>query len=242
MNDDLSYFTKIDEAINCFSTLSNDELYSFLDNDDEVKKQIALLNINKISSNIMAEKIVFALTNHSSETREYCAFLINRLMKQKENQNYFSGEIVLQKFEKAIFDVNPKVCRKILEILPFYTDLDRLFLLMIANSFSLIEQLKEKNKDKNYQYNTKSFHLYWHIFAIGITLNNIFYQNHKDKLILLIEQLANFNEYTLREKAAFLSNKMISFENGDRLVEIIQKLQNDENFYVKETINYNKTF
>lgn len=236
MNDDLSYFKNIDEAIEHFQSKSNAELFSFLSDSDEVKNQIALLNIQNISSIAEAEKIVFTLTEHSSETREYCAFLVNRLMKQKENQKYFSGDLIFKKFEKAIFDVNPKVCRKILEILPYYKDLEKLFPTMIQNSFSLIAELQEKNKDKNYQYNTKSFHLYWHIFAIGITMNNMFFRKYYDKLISLIEQLSAFNEYTLREKAAFLSNKMIAIECSDALKELVQKLQNDENFYVKESI------
>lgn len=236
MNDDLSYFENIDSAINCFNTATNEQLLAFLENEDEVKKQIALLNITSINSNDNAQKIVFTLTNHSSETREYASFLINRLMKDCKFRFFFTGDIVLKKFEKSIFDVNPKVCRKILEILPVYIDLDKLFPLMINNAFQLLEELKEKNKEKNYQYNTKSFHLYWHVFALGISLNKEFYFKYSDKLNLLMQQLSTFSEYTLREKAAFLLGKILLFDNSKKLNEYIYQFKNDNNFYVKESL------
>ena len=55
--------------------------------EDEVLKQIALLKLDTINSIYEAEKIVFTLTNHASETREYCSFLINRLLKNEQLQN-----------------------------------------------------------------------------------------------------------------------------------------------------------
>lgn len=237
MNDNLEYFEKIDKAIEYFNNASDKELFGFLANDDEVLQQIALLKLDNISSIEEAEKITFTLTEHSSETREYCSFLINRLMKKASCREYFTGDLILEKFVKSVSDVNPKVCRKIIEILPFYMELSKLYPRILKNSFDLVDELREKNKDKNYQYNTKSFHLYWHIFTLGYTLNTNFYEMYKNDLIKLLELLFEFREYTIREKGAFLIKKLTQFLTAEELEVLNKKYSNDENFYVQEIFN-----
>ncbi len=226
---------KIDEAISHFKNLNREEFYSFLDSSNDVLKQIALLNIENVFSEQEANKITNTLTDHPSETREYCSFLINRLIKNPDYRSYFFSQTILNNFERAIFDVNPKVCRKIIEILPYFEKLEMLYPLLIKNSFDLIELLEEKNKEKNYLYNKKSFHLYWHVFALGYTLNNRLYQNHKKDLVNLLNLLIKFKEYTIREKGAYLVKKLKKYSSEQELKEILEKYLNDENFYVKET-------
>ena len=84
-------FSDINDAIDRFNNAQKDELLLYLDGSDEILIQIALLNINDINSQTEAEKITEKLTEHSSETREYCAFLINRLMKNTSYRKFFSG-------------------------------------------------------------------------------------------------------------------------------------------------------
>ena len=71
---------KIDEAINHFENATDEQLFEFLDGDDDVLKQIAVLKLEKVSSSDEVDKILNTLTDHPSETREYCSFLVNRLM------------------------------------------------------------------------------------------------------------------------------------------------------------------
>ena len=230
-------FKKIDEAIERFNGASREELISYLTGEDEVLMQIALLNLNDIESQDEAESVVNALTEHSSETREYCAFLINRLLKQSSCVKFFTGDIVLDRLSKAISDVNPKVCRKIIEILPFYLETDRLFPILIKNSFDFIDGLQEKNKNKNYQYNTLSFRLYWTIFGLSYAINDVFESKYEKELILLMQKLSEFKEYTIKEKAAVLAQKISSLKKIPIIEEFIQKYANDENFFVKEIIS-----
>ena len=105
---------------------------------------------------------------------------------------------------------------------------------MIKNSFDLIELLQEKNKDKNYLYNKKSFHLYWHIFALGHTLTDEFFSKYQEELYSLLEKLLTFKEYTLREKGAYLAKKLSNYSTNKKFQTITAKYRNDENFYVKE--------
>jgi len=237
MNDNLDYFENIDKAIEHFSSATRDELISFLSAEDEILNQIALLNLNDIFSKEEAEKITFLLTEHSSETREYCAFLINRLMKNENFRGFFVGEFILNKFTKSVCDVNPKVCRKIIEISPYFEMKEELFVNLINNSFEFIDELQEKNKDKNYQYNTKSFNLYWNIFAIGYLMNEEFFNNKKNNIYKLLELLFEFREYTLREKGAYLIKKITPYLKEDEVAILIKKYSQDENFYVKEIFN-----
>ena len=83
MNIELTDEEKIDIAINHFETSTDEELFQFLAGDDDVLKQIALLKLKHISSVEQADLIVHTLVNHPSETREYCSFLINRLLCAK---------------------------------------------------------------------------------------------------------------------------------------------------------------
>ena len=105
---------------------------------------------------------------------------------------------------------------------------------MIRNSFDLIELLREKNKNKNYLYNKKSFHLYWHIFALGYTLTTELFNGNKKELTTLLNELLSFKEYTLREKGAYLTNELLKFDNSQEIQELLEKYTVDDNFYVKE--------
>jgi len=229
---------KIDEAINYFENATEEELYSFLEGNDDVLKQIAVLQLEKVSSSDEVDKILNTLTDHPSETREYCSFLVNRLLKNESYRKFFTSEKAFASIERAIFDVNPKVCRKIIEVLPFFIQLDELFPTMIKNCFDLIEFLEEKNKEKNYLYNKKSFHLYWHIFALGYTLNEHLATLHKSDLINLLNALFDFKEYTLREKGAYLAKELSKLKSEPEILSLVEKYTNDENFYVNERCRF----
>lgn len=158
-------------------------------------------------------------------------------MSQKIYSEYFTGDVVLSKFSGAISDVNPKVCRKIIEILPYYCDLDRLFPLLLKNAMGFINGLQEKNKNKNYQYNTLSFRLYWTIFGIAYALNREFLDKYETELIILMQKLSEFKEYTIREKAAVLAQKINSIRKIPIIEKYLQEYSQDENFFVKEIVN-----
>jgi hypothetical protein len=223
----------LDKTIEILNNTSQEELLSFLSTDDLVLKQIALLNINKINSEQEAELILTTLINHPSEIREYCSFLINKLMKT-DCKKFFQNKSFLDTFEISIYDVNPKVCRNILEILPFWQYKEELFERVLNNCFELIEVLQEKNKDKNHRYTKNSFHLYWNLYSIGILLKSVEYEKYLDRIIKLLYSVSYFSEYTLREKGAFVARQLCSLTKAEEAALIIQKYKNDENFYVRQ--------
>ena len=182
-----------------------------------------------------AKLIINTLINHPSEIREYCSFLINKLMKTDCNQ-FFQYKSFLDTFEISIYDVNPKVCRNILEILPFWEYKEELFERVLNNCFELINVLQEKNKDKNHRYTKNSFHLYWNLYSIGILLKSVENEKYSGKIIELLKQVAEFSEYTLREKGAFVAKQLYALIKTEQTLDIIQKYKTDENFYVRNAV------
>ncbi len=225
----------LDETIEILNNASQEELLSFLSTEDVVLKQIALLNINEINSAEEAKLIINTLINHPSEIREYCSFLINKLMNGK-GKKFFQDRSFLDTFEIAIYDVNPKVCRNILDILPFWKYKNELFERVLNNCFELIEVLQEKNKDKNHRYTKNSFHLYWNLYSIGIMLSTVNYEKYSAKIIELLKLITEFSEYTLREKGAFVAKQLYSLIKTEQTLAVMQKYQNDKNFYVRNAV------
>ena len=223
----------LDKTIEILNNTSQEELLSFLSTDDLVLKQTALLNINKNNSEQEAELVLTTLINHPSEIREYCSFLINKLMKT-DCKKFFQNKSFLDTFEISIYDVNPKVCRNILEILPFWQYKEELFERVLNNCFELIEVLQEKNKDKNHRYTKNSFHLYWNLYSIGILLKSVEYKKYLNKIIKLLYFVSSFSEYTLREKGAFVAKRLCSLTKTEEVALIVQKYKNDDNFYVRQ--------
>lgn len=225
----------LDETIEILNNASHEELICFLSTDDTVLKQIALLNIQKISSLKDAQLIVNTLINHPSEIREYCSFLINKLMRT-DCKKFFQSREFLDSFEISIYDVNPKVCRNMLEILPYWEYKEELFERVLNNCFELVDVLREKNKDKNHRYTKNSFHLYWNLYSIGILLKSVDFEKFSERIIDLLNLVSEFSEYTLREKGAFVAKELYSFLKTEQTLNIMQKYKNDENFYVRNVL------
>ena len=110
---------------------------------------------------------------------------------------------------------------------------------LIENISEITEKIKkyeEDNKDffdnkiknrKNHAKNKLLFSLYWSLEAISICMS----EKSHDKLIKIIKYLINFSDYTIREQAVKILAKIPSSPS-----ELLQKAQNDVNFYVKNHI------
>ena len=91
---------------------------------------------------------------------------------------------------------------------------------------SLIEEIKEVPKNKSYLANKKNFSLYWYLEAVYVLAEG---QNLDEDYIKILDICSRSDEYTIREKCAKIVSK---FKNHSELKDILQRLQNDENFYV----------
>ena len=101
----------------CEKNFSYDELFEILKNGTDDEKQICILKIPSIKTQPDADLLLFHLTNQHGTVREAAAEKINELMKNG-CANFFQTDFAREKLLCAINDVNPNICRFIIEILP----------------------------------------------------------------------------------------------------------------------------
>ncbi len=109
---------------------------------------------------------------------------------------------------------------------------------LIDRILNIIEKLKAlsdtpyaDNKLKNTKNHAKNkivFNLYWALEALYYTDCNNFTQ---EKLLDILNFTSGYIDYTIREKTAKILSKM-----NEQPSDLLQKLKNDKNFYVKNQL------
>ena len=118
--------TDIEKAADfCQKEYTEEEIFDVLkkssaeNQDTDTEKQICILKIDTVSSQNEADILIFHLTNHSALVREACALKVNELMQKGKNAVFFQTTDILNSILKAVNDINPNICRLIIEILPY---------------------------------------------------------------------------------------------------------------------------
>lgn len=212
----------------CNEKLSHEELIKELNSENELKKQLCIINLTRIDSQNQADAIIYNLTGQSGLIREVTSIKINELLKKKEFIKFFNTKSALNKIINAIIDVNPTVCRNIIEILPFIEEKTYLITNITNKFFEAYEEVKDFKNYKSYEANKKIFKLYWYLESIFVLINEF---EPSEYFIKILNIAVNFNDYTIREKAA----KILSITNlqSTKISEYKSMLQMDENIYVK---------
>lgn len=132
----------------------------------------------------------------------------------------------------ALCDINPNVCRRVVEALSVLKlDLYAPTMVRIEEILNEIEMKSKPKKwrtQKNHLLTKKFFNLYWCLEALSECLC----AESDERLIDVLQTCTEFDDYTIREKAAKIAVKM---QQAGVLLpkELIEKLRNDENYYVK---------
>lgn len=218
--------------------IEQNKAIEILHSEDDLIKPYALLNVDKFNSQQEADLFLFHLTNQANPIREACAIQLceigaNEFLKTENNLKILSD---------GICDINPNIPRALICLiscdenfcslmLPFL--FDKIFQLLedfrvYEVEFGAFCENKMKNR-KNHAKNKKLFNLYWCLEALAEFLPKNF--KNEDKILKIIEETINFLDYTIREKTAKILVKM---ENPPK--ELLHKLKNDENFYVKNLV------
>jgi hypothetical protein len=213
-------------------SLCYEELLEFLSGNDFEQKHFALTFIISLKNPQDIELFIENLVDQDTKIRETASFRINDFVL--ENNSLMT---IMDKYPEIILrtadDVNPQVCRNICSLL----DLSQNKEYLIEKILDKIEILVENTraiKFKSHKVNKDIFNLYWNIFALENLVSNDFSQiNRLSKLLI---DSANYKDYTIRERIAFLAKKLFSL-NFLEILPVIEKLQNDENFYVKKAVN-----
>ncbi len=214
------------------------EIFDILKKNNEDIKPVALLNLRELQSQKETDLLVYHLTNHDGRVREAAAF---KLLELKPCFD-IDPEILIA----ALLDVNPNVCRCIVEFLEYYkSDIKERIINRIKNILDEIAQKysktapkfmgnREKSK-KDHVFNKKIFNLYWCLeglcTVLGDTIDN--------EIIEILNVCGVFHDYTIREKTAQILAKI-----KNPPCELIDKLKNDDNFYVRSKFDktQNKEF
>lgn len=205
----------------CEKNFSNREIFDILREDNDLLKPIAVLNIKEITSKEEAELLLGHLTGVDGKIREVVSLKLAELW-QEYSELLYAPEL----FTDALCDVNPNVVRNILE-LPLDASLIAQRAEEILDDMEKICSKFRRNREKSHALNVKLFNLYWCLEGIYHNFSG----DLDEKLKTILLRSAKSFDYTIREKVAKIAKKAANAPD-----ELLQKLENDVNFYVKRQI------
>lgn len=215
------------------------EILSLLENGDEFEKPVAIMSLESLCNKKEADLLINNLTGCDGRIREASALKISEFLKNSEIAPYFFDERSLETILNGIMDINPNVGRALIDGIKECQPLQKLILpKLIDRILNIIEKLKAlsdtpyaDNKLKNTKNHAKNkivFNLYWALEALYYTDFNNFTQ---EKLLDILNFTSGYIDYTIREKTAKILSKM-----NEQPSDLLQKLKNDKNFYVKNQL------
>ena len=215
------------------------EILSLLENGDEFEKPVAIMALENLCNKNEADLLINNLTGCDGRIREASALKISEFLKNSEIAPYFFDERSLETILNGIMDINPNVGRALIDGIKECQPLQKLILpKLIDRILNIIEKLKAlsdtpyaDNKLKNTKNHAKNkivFNLYWALEALYYTdFNNVTHE----KLLDILNFTSGYIAYTIREKTAKILSKM-----NEQPSDLLQKLKNDKNFYVKNQL------
>ena len=229
-----TYYENLDEnfnqAIKLFETdISHSDLINLLKTGNILQKQIAVLKINTVINTEDAEIIVKNLIGQDGKIREAVSLKLLELIPQYSD--LFKAEIIYDIFLEAIIDVNPNICRNLIETIK-YLKKDKNFInyfipKLVNKTNEYIEKIKKIDfQEGKYKINKEVFKLYWCLENIYELTDYIEIETIKS----IIKETMNINEYTIREKSAKILSK--NFEDTE-CTKMQSILKQDSNYYVR---------
>ena len=216
--------------------LDHNEVVKNLKNDSEdFVKIFSIIELKNLYEITEAELLFYHLTNQPTPIREAVALKLEEIYS-----DVFLNDFIKEQFLKSIIDINPNVCRAICNIVSRSQKLQTVIIAdLIQNINSLLCEINEQDKQlgnffdnakkirKNHAKNKKLFSLYWYLEVLSICK----FEKYNSEVLEIIKQTIKFNDYTIREKTA-----KILMNIKDAPDPLLQMIQNDENFYVKNLI------
>ena len=222
----------LSEAVNyCEENFLHDDLINALYTDNDLKKQLCLIELKAVYNQEEADIIVFNLTNHSGPVREAASYAILDLIKNNDFNKFFQTENIINSFIKAVTDINPSVSRNSVEIIKYVNNAQYIYNNIIEEINITLKNIDNITKNHSYTANKKNFNLYWNLEALISIADKI---TANSELVEILNKTALSNDYTIREKTAKTAVKYI--EKNNDLVFVVNLLKNDENIYVKKLL------
>ena len=208
----------------CEENFLHEDIINELYNDNDLKKQLCLIELSCVKNQKEADILVFNLTGHSGPVRETASFKILELIKQNDLNTFFQSEEIMNTFVNAVTDINPSVSRNTTEIIKYVNNAQYIYEKIIANIKNTLLTMENTAKSRSYTANKKNFNLYWNLEAIISIADKI---QPNTELTDILEKTALSNDYTIREKTSKTAKVFEFFR-------ILKLLENDENIYVRK--------
>jgi hypothetical protein len=205
------------------SNFSREDIFNILKCDDDIKKQVALIQLEELKSSNETDILVSVLTGQHGPVREICSAKINHFLKEEKNRKFFKGEKMQEIFLNALNDIIPTVARNILEVIKFLPEADEILQKLMNRIIDLDNYVEDKNLLSKHEIIKKNFKLYWYLEALSEFAPK--YSKY-DNFCKIVERTYSHEDYTIREKVA----KLLSLTEG--FDEYKRALKQDTNPYV----------
>ncbi len=215
----------------CLKKQSNQEIFGILRRGDDVEKQIGILQLEHVQNDDEAELLLFHLTNQDGPIREACAIKLHEFFTEGAGA-IFDKTKYYSKFCDAVCDVNPNICRLIVDFLPKLQNQSALFELLAEKVENIYSRIDSPDIEQKNFLTVRLFNLYWTLEAVGAIMSDDF---DLARLKLLLARATSYNDYTINEKTA----KIITYSQKTREIfsETFFELEKDVNFYVRRWID-----
>ena len=224
----------------CEQDYSHEDIIKELTLDNDIKKQLCIIELKEINSQEDANILTQNLTGKSGPVREATSYKILEMISNDLYKNFFQTKEIINIMTKGITDINPTVSRNIIESIIYINNTEYLINNIINEIKITLNNIDEKSKSRSYINNKKNFNLYWNLEALINIFSNIDDKNYAvsqniiENIFEIIKITYKSQDYTIREKTA----KLICMLKKDTLLEeIITFLKNDKNIYVKKYFN-----
>lgn len=207
----------------CAEQFNHTDIINCLSGNDDLKKQICLIELSYIENQNEADILADNLTGQSGPIREAASYKILELIQKDDFKPFFQTEDILNSFSKAVIDINPSVSRNAVRIIKYADNKKYIYNNLIEEinrTLSDIESLKDKH---SYAANKKHFNLYWNLEALSSLADSL---EADWQLLKILEKTAFSHDYTIREKTA----KAAKAFNVQHILEL---LKDDSNMYVR---------
>ena len=231
MSKKISNFDSIEKNIDfavelCQKKYSEDEIINILYGYDDIQKCIAIMNIDAIKTQEVANLLISHLTNQGGTVREAVAIKLELLFNNENNIKFFQSDYIVNTICDAIIDINPNISRLILTLINKIQNQELILKNISEKIKKYLDNILQSDVLQNHQINKFYFKIYWLLEALYV-LNNIDIKPFEP----LLDKISNLPEYTVREKTALIVNKYAV------LRKLKDKLANDNNYYVKRVFS-----
>ena len=212
----------------------NDIMRILSETNDEIKI-MPIISLKSIDNENEFNLLIEHLVGKDGRIREAVSFVLSEI---EGCGKYLKSKKSKETVVKSLLDINPNAVRNVISFIEKNKNIkNELAPYIIKETRKTLKELDKflkkdtkfhENKEKSFKNHAKNkltFNLYWLLSSISIL--DLTFENLED----ILTKCSCFLDYTIREKTALIISKMKDVPN-----ELLQKLKQDENIYVKNQL------